>query len=217
VDKVFLQNLEAAGYERVVQGFVNEFAGQVPWFQEVLGALSYELGEQLKVEFSATDKRFFVGQQVSTVAALESEIERGAIVAKRQALFSVGGLPVKQLTEYLATAFRVSLSDATSLASTALPTFYRTVADRGFQKIEQGLAPGRSVRYTYYGPLDKLNRPFCRRMMGEAKAGKAWTREEIAKLSNGSLPNVFATCGGWRCRHQWLVSNIFKNLKGVTE
>lgn len=210
VDALFLKNLTAAGYERVISGFVGEFHGALPMFEEVLAALSEDIGRQLTVEFSSADKKFFVSQQLSDIDSIKDEIGRAAVAAKRDALFSIGGLPFEQLSETLAVKFGLAVSHAESVAATALPTFYRTVSDRGFQKIEAELEPGKVIRYTYYGPLDKFNRPVCRRWMTEARTGKTWTRAQIAELDNGNgQPKpVMICCGGWRCRHQWLVKGI---------
>jgi hypothetical protein len=35
--------------------------------------------------------------------------------------------------------------------------------------------------------------------------GKGYTREEIDRMDNGQLPNVFRTGGGWNRRHQWII------------
>lgn len=208
LDALFSANLEIAGYQRIISGFVNSFAGQVPYFQEILSALSEDLKEKFAVKFTGQDLKYFAAVQVSDLQSLQTEIEAGGMMAKRAALFSIGGLPVDTLSDRLAKAFGLALSRAQSLASTALPTFYRTIASRGFEKIQAELHPGNVLKYSYYGPLDKLNRPFCRRMMEESDGGKRWTKEEIEGMSNGSGLPVLTTCGGWNCRHQWLVQSI---------
>ncbi|HXJ42614.1 MAG TPA: hypothetical protein VNH18_25260, partial [Bryobacteraceae bacterium] len=60
VGTILDKELARAGYQRVIQGFVNDFGGQIQWFQEILGHLSAPLGEQLRVQFSGTDHKFFV-------------------------------------------------------------------------------------------------------------------------------------------------------------
>ncbi|HXJ41100.1 MAG TPA: hypothetical protein VNH18_17590, partial [Bryobacteraceae bacterium] len=104
----------------------------------------------------------------------------------------------------------VSVSSATSLADTALPGFYRTIAARGYDKIESALQPGTVARYSYFGPLDKLNRPFCKTHAAQSRRGKTWTTAEILLMNNGKgQPKpVRIYCGGWRCRHQFGIAAL---------
>jgi hypothetical protein len=63
------------------------------------------------------------------------------------------------------------------------------------------------VKWTYDGPQDDKNRPFCADMK---QANKAYTRAEIEELNNHPLlatyvpPNVFLECGGYGCRHMFV-------------
>jgi hypothetical protein len=82
-----------------------------------------------------------------------------------------------------------------------MTTYYRTLTDQAFQKIEEDL-PEIEQRYRYSGPLDSRNRPFCRQL---ENADKAYSRAQIAAMDNGMLPNVFLSCGGWNCRHVWIL------------
>jgi hypothetical protein len=83
------------------------------------------------------------------------------------------------------------IAKARTIADTSMSTFYRTATDQAFQAIEADL-PQQEIRYRYSGPDDKLTRPFCDQLI---KAGKSYTREEISRMSNGQLPNVFLTGG----------------------
>lgn len=51
-------------------------------------------------------------------------------------------------------------------------------------------------RFRYTGPAPE--REFC-----QAIIGKVFTLDEIQKMSNGQTSNVFATGGGFNCRHRW--------------
>ncbi len=53
-------------------------------------------------------------------------------------------------------------------------------------------------KFLYVGPLDSINRPFCKKLVG-----KIITREEIARLDNEQGLPVSIYCGGYNCRHHW--------------
>jgi hypothetical protein len=72
---------------------------------------------------------------------------------------------------------------------TALATFAQTLLAA---ESEAGDA------FLYIGPIDRRCRNFCL-----AHVGRVVTRETIDALSNGQLPNVFLTRGGYNCRHLW--------------
>jgi len=100
----------------------------------------------------------------------------------------------------LAAKFDDSIGRVRTIADTGMSTFYRTATDRAFQRIQaEQEAP---LRYRYSGPVDKLERPFCRHL---TDTDRAYTREQIDRMDNGQLPNVFITGGGWNCRHQWIL------------
>lgn len=207
VDRLFAAELEAAGLDQAVQAFVDSFNGQLPYFQEILAEIGKSIGRSLDVAFTPSDLKLFAGQQMNTIAQIEAEVQRAGLTAKRQVLFSVAALSMSEMAAVLAAELGKSVQYATAIADTALPTFYRTVQDRGSQRIEEGLKD-EQVRYAYYGPLDKLNRPFCRRMRKATLEGKTWTRKQIDLMDNGTPLPVMTTCGGWRCRHQWIVAGI---------
>lgn len=200
--------LGRAGYDRIINGFVNSFPGQIPWFQSILAELT--AADPIAVKFRAKDVAYFSQRQATTVSILQDEINRGILAAKQKALFSVAGMPLRELVTEISNSLQVSVSSATALADTALPGFYRTVANRGYDIIEQGLAPGKAAYYTYFGPRDVLNRPFCKKLMVAAKSGQQWTRGQIANMDNGpKQPKpVIIYCGGWRCRHQFGIKGV---------
>ena len=62
-------------------------------------------------------------------------------------------------------------------------------------------------------PLETESRDFCKDLVNQSRT-KSWTRQDIAVLNNGQLPNVFASRGGFYnnpstgqttpfCRHVW--------------
>lgn len=68
------------------------------------------------------------------------------------------------------------------------------------------------IRYTYSGPEDDRNRPFCAKMMQLAKT-KVWSRSQIEAISERLGYSVWDRRGGWftepdgshrpYCRHSW--------------
>ena len=73
------------------------------------------------------------------------------------------------------------------------------------------------LRYTYYGPEDDKNRPFCARMLQLAKT-KVWSRADIENISERLGYSVWDRRGGWftepngthrpYCRHRWNVKIV---------
>ena len=71
-------------------------------------------------------------------------------------------------------------------------------------------------KYALRGDAPKLeteSRDFCKNLVNQSKT-KSWTRQDIALLDNGQIPNVFASRGGFYhnpntgvttpfCRHVW--------------
>jgi hypothetical protein len=70
------------------------------------------------------------------------------------------------------------------------------------------------LRYTYAGPRDDKNRPFCARLLQLAET-KLWSRSDIENISERLGYSVFDRRGGWftqpngvhrpYCRHRWQV------------
>jgi hypothetical protein len=68
------------------------------------------------------------------------------------------------------------------------------------------------IRYSYEGPEDSRNRPFCARMMKLSKT-KLWSSSDIEKISERMGYSVWDRRGGWLtlkdgshrpyCRHEW--------------
>jgi hypothetical protein len=73
------------------------------------------------------------------------------------------------------------------------------------------------LRYTYYGPRDSKNRPFCARMLELAET-KLWSRADIENISERLGYSVWDRRGGWftepngnhrpYCRHRWNVKIV---------
>lgn len=73
------------------------------------------------------------------------------------------------------------------------------------------------LRYTYSGPRDSKNRPFCARMLQLAET-KLWSRADIENISQRLGYSVWDRRGGWftepdgthrpYCRHRWDVKVV---------
>jgi len=206
LDRYLLDALDRAGYQHLLPELVNQFPGQLQFFQETMEVLASATKNGLPaINFSARDLQVFADQGLSAKDGLQAVIESIAARSKQRILMSVGGLPFAELAESLAQYMHRALPEAVGLAETATATYYRIMADRGYQLIERDL-PSTEIRYGYFGPLDKLNRPFCREHRQDTIDGKSWTRAEIDQMSNGQIPNVFISAGGWRCRHTWAIA-----------
>jgi hypothetical protein len=83
----------------------------------------------------------------------------------------------------------------------------RTPAKDAIKKVSAGspITKSISVKYSYDGPEDSRNRPFCAKMM---QLDRLYTRKEIEQLSGQLGYSVWARRGGWYgkrpfCRHWW--------------
>jgi hypothetical protein len=194
------------GYKGLVDSFSAQFAEALPQFQDVLNRISKSLdGPPLPaIKFGAEDVDLFVAQATSAKDVLLDVLDATANAAKRQAMFSVGGLRFSDLAGELADQFSKTAAQATALADTSVSMFYRTIASQSYKKIEKGLAKG-AVKFEYAGPDDSLTREFCDEMIDRTR-DEPLTRDQIDGLDNGQIPGVFTSCGGFQCRHQWILS-----------
>jgi hypothetical protein len=210
VDTIFASEMDRAGYDALNAAYAGQFAGQLPYLDQILDQLSAQMKTPLpdvRDVLRGEDKRALAAQQSSAVESLSTVVDVVAAGAKRQALFGFAGLSVADLSATLAKAFGRTQSAAESIADTAQVAWYRTVTDQAFEAIEADL-PQMKLLYEYEGPLDKLNRPKCRLWMEQMIAGKRWTREDVDALDNGpGQPKpVKIYGGGIRCRHQIMLS-----------
>ncbi len=201
---IFRTSLSNEGYDSMVASYLGSFNGGLPILDEILTQISDDY-EVAAPEFGKQDEEYFAEVKKGTAINLESSVDFAAQAARAATTFAVGGTPFDELAVELAERLQLSLGQGQSIAATGIATFYRTVSARGYDQIEDSLGKhGKDLEYSYYGPLDKLNRPFCFKLEGQARTGKTWKRTQIDNMDNEQLPDVFTTCGGYRCRHQWL-------------
>lgn len=204
--KIFRSNLSAEGYDSLVASFLKSFNGGLPIMDEILSKVS-DAYEVEAPEFTKQDQEFFSEMKGGTALNLEANIDLVAQGARQSTMFAVGGTPFADLAVELAERLHIALGQANTIASTGISTFYRVVAARGYNQIEDQLTKtNRQLEYTYHGPLDKLTRPFCNRLEAQARSGRTWNKAQIDAMDNEQIPDVFTTCGGYNCRHQWVVA-----------
>jgi hypothetical protein len=191
----FSQLMTEEGYDAHLARLSASFGRQVPMFEDVLELLGVP-----KPTWRALDKRYFADQARAGVLVLEDLVRGVGFSTYRSALLQIGGLAPRRLATLIADETGKTLGQASAIADTATTVFYRTIAARGYELIEKD-SP--KLAYRFYGPRDKLNRPFCRKVID---AGKTYTRAEIAKLRNANGTDPFTNGGGYRCRHQWIIA-----------
>jgi hypothetical protein len=207
IDGLLRRSMKRAGYPILVEEYVTSFNGALPMFDTLLDAISDTLKTPLQVKFTKPDLALFESHQLGAIEGLGAVVDSAAAAAVKRSMFSMGALPFGDLVEQISKGFGRSVPEASGLAETAQVMFYRSVTDRGFRQIEEDLPPG-TIRYRYEGPNDRLTRPFCKRTLARTKK-QPMTRAQIDRLDNGTaLSDVFISCGGYRCRHQWIVAEI---------
>lgn len=100
-------------------------------------------------------------------------------------------LPAKDIESLVGHAMRTKRHVARTITRTALGGFDRA------NVVRQAFAAG-VERFRYAGPVGE--RDFCRE-----RVGKVYTLEQIQAMNNGQGLPVLLYCGGYNCRHSWIV------------
>ena len=199
---IFDEELTKLGYYTVIDAFTREtFPGQAPFFTEAFDVINRSLKQPLPdPRLRPEDLRFITSQQISAGVVLGGEAARIGETAMAQALLSVGGTGIDALIEALADRLQMLPAKVESLSVTALTIHYRTLQDLSYRRVEED--SGEELLFRYFGPRDRRNRPFCRRVLGD---NKPRSKKEVLALDNApsSLTNAFLHGGGYRCRHRW--------------
>jgi len=203
-DAVFMDALNAEGYPALLAEYTGHFSDQLPYLQEMLNEIGKSLGRDVSaIAFSASDLKVLDRIEATTVDKLSRIFAGAATVAMDRVLFSVAGLPFEQLVATVAQQMDKTMASARTWADTAVSTWYRTASSLQFAEIQNAMPGGAALKYRYSGPEDLKTREFCEALL---MAGKSYTRDEIDAMSNGQLPNVFVTCGGYNCRHLFILT-----------
>ena len=104
---------------------------------------------------------------------------------------TLGLRPVDRLIADVAKALELSHRQSRSTYDTAISIFSRQM------EIAQSTGAPDEL-FVYVGPVDDVMRPFCRTWIGKVR-----TREAIADLDNGQLPDALVSGGGYNCRHRF--------------
>jgi hypothetical protein len=212
LDTEFQKLVRKYGYKRAINAFVGHFSEQFSLLRDTFAVLSYALEKpdlrQGKL-LLAPDLKVLHAQQMSTIDVLNDVPVQTGIRIKQKAMQGLGASNLADMQQMLHKAFDRGTSDAVALGSTAMSTFYRIAESRIYDRIQaEQKAP---LRYSYAGPLDKLNRAKCRQLETQSRKGRTWTRAEIDRMDNsmygGAGPgSALYMAMGINCRHQFVIS-----------
>lgn len=203
VAPIFGRHMDDLGYEQLVGAFTAKFPGQFRFLQAQLGAVSVGLEEPLVPFFLDKGARApLAAQATASQVQLEDLVGKYGDAARREVLFGVAGLPRTEMAKVVAENLGKMPGEATNLGDTGMTVFFRSLQEASYDQIERD-RPDIVQRFVYEGPLDKLTRPFCRRLLQNNFPRK---RGDIEKMNNGRLSDPFVTGGGYRCRHQWILA-----------
>ncbi len=196
----FKSLMNTAGFPRLISDLHEAYARQIPTLSEALKIMGLRAPR-----WGDADKAFFERNIEASNQTIAGVVDLVGQRAKQRALTSINGLRPADLAAVLAAELHKTGPQAAAIADTAITVHYRMIAARAFDKIE---AAGPALEFKYYGPRDRLNRPFCQRLLS---VDRVYSRENIAQMDNGQGTDVFVACGGYRCRHQWLAALTPKN------
>lgn len=206
LDTLLIQQMEDAGLTRTITAFTDQWFNQVEYVQRLWRAMTETMQEPLPaLKFSSQQKAAFVAEQLSAMDQLRDNVVAAAIRVKSVANMTVGGLRFNAISDAMRDQFKVSLAQSKTLADTLITNFFRSVNAASFEAI-QAETPKQPLRYRYSQvPDDAKTRPFCHRMIRETRE-RGFTHADIDVLdNNNALSNVWLACGGFSCRHIWLL------------
>jgi hypothetical protein len=197
IQKTISDSFRSAGLSTAIDAWGLNYGRQITRFDQVLQSFGVDLRP------STDSIELFERLAKGSLDLLESEVGLIAQRIKRQTMLQWAVADRESIISAIARSLNLVPDQVTSLADTAISTFYRTISFNSYQKIEQQLG---EQRFQYAGPRDLLNRPFCKQIWKQQAEGRTWTLTEIQGLDNGQTGNAFVTCGGYQCRHQWILA-----------
>lgn len=199
VPKLFEGILEDLGYNNATKAFAEQFPKQLPFVRDTFRAINKRLKTPLPLPSFSADDPFITSRIISTDRLLRGEAFRVAESAAQNALLGVGATNFDVFREALALRTGRLQTNVSALASTVISTNFRVINNRAYEVVEEERG---DLMFVYFGPDDKLNRPFCRSILDN---NIPRTREEINALDNLTiLEPVFMVAGGFNCRHIWI-------------
>ena len=200
-DKIFTRHLEALGFTATVQAFSNQLPRQLPFVENIFRAINRQLKTPLPIPDFSPNEAFLQSRIKSGTRLLELEKFRVAEAMAENALLSIGAASFDTFREALAVKLDRLQPNISALAATVMSTNFRVINDRAYKAAEEDEAP---LKFIYFGPKDKLNRPFCRWALNN---NTPRTRKQINLLNNrSSLKPTFLVGGGFNCRHIWIAA-----------
>jgi hypothetical protein len=193
--------LERKGSAIIIDEFIAGFDRSLDYFDQILETISDQIKIPLKATRTAADLTALEGIKEAARQSLGASLDVMVAQAKRNLLFRVGALNFRDTVKIISKTFNRGIAESETIAATSMTMYMRTNSDATYRRIEKAF---KGVRYRYDGPDDKLTRPFCDALMARSDK-KPLSRKEIDALDNGQLPNVFITCGGWNCRHSFIL------------
>lgn len=112
-------------------------------------------------------------------------------------LGTTSSAPLEPLIAAVVAEADIAFSRAAAAVETAIISAGRAVAFAAAERANAGVGEEVLV-LRYVGPLDRKNRPFCRKLVG-----KCATVAAIKRMDNGQGLPVDKCGGGYRCRHGW--------------
>ena len=172
--------------------------------REKLTELSDKVADSLRLGGLKT------GQLTLDSSALEALIEYKV----RDAIETIA-LPIAKEVQsaWVASTFtgkpiREAMAEVGAALADKTPAQAETLVGTAFNAIDRSVTAGTvdasdpDIVYLYVGPSpddgDKITRKTCAHIVN-----KYFTREQIARMENGQIPDVFLHGGGWNCRHSW--------------
>lgn len=142
-----------------------------------------------------TLERLFVEQERQIVAVFDAAADEMA-AALRRAL--VTGQDLDAAIGAVAHKLDTTFGRAAAAVDTAVAGFSRAATFEAVAALEE---QGAEFGFTYLGPEDGKNRPFC-----ERHVGRWYTAAEIAAMQPdpGQPSPVSVFAGGYNCRHEWV-------------
>jgi hypothetical protein len=216
--RMTMNEMKRAKIDARLEQWSDTFARQMPLFDDVLALMDLP-----KMDWGKRDLDWLANSKLSAQDQVRGVVEAAARGVQEQVLMQHGALKLSDLYATFQNRMAMAPAAAANVADTSSTIFLRSVHERGYARIEA--TQGTPLRFRFYGPDDKLERPFCHalhqgkaisRAQGKRKLfapastspDRSYTRAEIARMDNGQLPNVMLTGGGYRCRHQWVVASL---------
>lgn len=148
-------------------------------------------------------REFALNNTVSVLATEPGEAVQRAVNTVGESLL---GMPLTALGDVLGRTIETLPSRLELESVTAISRYYRSMAKRAYDAIQEDTKT--PIRYRYQGPSsgDPKIRPFCKLKMEQTEHGETWTSDEIDAMDNGQGLPVWTSNGGYNCRHNWIVA-----------